>query len=62
MPISDGDEEHYVQGDDPLELHLRSKHANPEKQKHSILIPVTAQTAKNVGFTLRNAANAARPG
>ena len=54
VPISDGEGEHYVQGDDPQELHLPSKHANPEKQKHSILIPVTAQTAKNVGFTTKS--------
>ena len=37
--------EHYLQGDDPQELHL------PSKEKHSIPIPVTAQTANSVGFT-----------
>ena len=49
----DNSREYYVQGDDPKELHLPSRSVNPEKQKHSIPFCVSAQTAKNVGFTIR---------
>ena len=45
--------QHYVEGSDPEEKHLPSKSANPEKQGHNMPFPPSAQTAKNVGMTVK---------
>ena len=45
--------EHYIEGNDSEESHLPSKSHNPEKQGHGIPSSPSAQTAKNVGMTVR---------
>ena len=43
---------HYNEGSDPTEKYLPSTLENVEKQDSGIRFPVTAQTAKNVGFVI----------
>ena len=44
---------HYEPGCDPEEKFLPSKLEDIEKCAHNIPFPPTAQTAKNVGFTIK---------
>ena len=45
--------QHYNAGNDPTEKYLPSKLEDPEKRSHNIPFPLSAQTAKNVGLTIK---------
>ena len=54
VPVADEEgKEHYVEGEDPDEKHLPSRLSNVEKQSHNIPFTVSAQTAMNVGMTIK---------
>ena len=52
-PYEEDGVKHYRPGSDPDEKFLPSKLHNAEKRPHNILFSPSAQTAKNVGMTVR---------